>query len=180
MKHHALLAISLISCSLLSAAQTPVYETKGERGPVFSDQPSPGATRVDLPPPNVIQVPALPPQTPSGPASAAAPPPYGLLAITSPANEGTIHTNTGAFDLQVQVRPALRASGGDRIVVRLDGKRLAQGYASTSISITSDDWAKAATVNNVEHSLQVAIVDRSGAVLAESATVKFYAHRATR
>lgn len=179
MKHQLPLAVLLVCCSLLAAAQTPIYETKDGRGPVFSDQPSPGAVRVDLPPPNVIQVPAASPQSPSSPTSAA-PPPYVSLAITSPANEGTIHTNTGAFDLQVQVRPALRTDRGDRIVVRLDGKRLAQGYASTSISVTPDDWAKAATVDNVEHSLQVAIVDRGGAVLAESATVRFYAHRATR
>lgn len=137
MKHQLPLAVLWVCSSLFAAAQTPIYETKDGRGPVFSDQPSPGAVRVDLPPPNVIQVPAAPPQTPNSPTSVV-PPSYVSLAIMSPANEGTIHTNTGAFDMQVQVRPALRTDRGDRIVVRLDGKRLMQGLASMSIGITPE------------------------------------------
>ena len=168
----------LLVWPLLAAAQAPVYESKDKSGPVFSDQPSPGAKPLDLPAPNVITLPK-PASSPPAPAPAASAASYSKLAILSPANQGTIHTNTGAFSLQLQVRPALRVKGGDAIVVGLDGSRLAQRYTAATIAIKESDWAHAAAAGVAEHSLQVAIVDRSGAVLIESAPVQFFVQRAT-
>lgn len=163
--------------STLVSAQGPVYESKDKAGPVFSDQPSPGAKPVELGPPNVIQT--TPP--PKQPAPAAVPAPYyTTLTISSPENGGSIHTNTGAFDVNVQLQPALRTARGDRIEARLDGRALPRRFSSANFGITEADWQKSASPDNPEHTLQVVIRDKAGAVLIESAPVKFYAHRATR
>jgi len=159
----------------LAAAQGTIYESKDKAGPVFSDQPSPGGRPIDLPPPNVIQVPSTPPQQ----AAPAAPAPvYSSLAIVSPANQDAIRSNTGAFDVRVQVQPALRS--GDVIRVKLDGTLLPQSFSSADFRVTDSDWARAANPNNVEHTLRVAIASASGAVLIESAPISFFAQRAFR
>ena len=161
----------------LAAAQGPVYESKDKAGPEFSDQPSPDAKPIELAPPNVIQT--TPPAPRQQPAPAAAPY-YTALAISSPMDGGTIHSNTGAFDVSVQLQPALRTARGDRIEARLDGRALARRFGSAKFGVTEADWQKSASSDNVEHTLQVVILDKSGAVLIESAPIKFYAHRATR
>jgi len=166
-----LMAVACLPC----AAQT-IYESKDKAGnPVFSDQKAPGGKAVDLPPPNVVQSPPLPKQAP---APAAAPAPYTSLAIASLDNEGTIHTNTGEFDIRAKSVPALRSAAGDRIRVKLDGNLLPTTYASRWVKISADAW-QAAAGENTQHTLQIAIVDSTGATLIESAPVTFYAHRAT-
>jgi hypothetical protein len=171
-----LIAMLVAVLPALAAAQGAIYESKDKAGPVFSDQPSPGGRPIDLPPPNVIQVPPTPPPQQAAPAAPA--PAYGSLAIVSPGNQDTIRSNTGAFDVRVQVQPALRS--GDVIRVKLDGTLLPQGFSSADFRITDSDWARAANLNNVEHTLQVAIANSSGAVLIESAPVSFFAQRAFR
>jgi len=124
----------------------------------------------------VIEVAPTRPQeaAPTAPASG-----YTSLVITSPGHNGTIHSNTGAFEVGAEVRPALRAAQGDVMRARLDGIPLAQSYASANFRVTEADWRAAANPDNVEHTLQVAVVDGSGTVLIESAPIRFYAHRAT-
>jgi hypothetical protein len=168
----------LLVWPLLAAAQTPVYESKDKSGPVFSDQPSPGAKPLDLPAPNVIALPK-PSSSPPAPASTASAAGYSKLAIVAPASQGTIHTNTGAFTLQLQARPALRVQNSEAILIGLDGTRLAQRYTTTTIAIKEADWMRAAAAGVAEHSLQAAIVDRNGVVLIESAPVRFFVQRAT-
>ncbi|HYK14847.1 MAG TPA: hypothetical protein VEW70_12750 [Burkholderiales bacterium] len=172
------IAIVLSTWSALSSSQTTIYESKDKAGPVFSDQPSftdqPSAAKpIVVPPPNLSQGVRPPPQ----PAPSAATPPYSMLTISTPADGDTIHTNTGAFDIRAQSTPALRAAKGDRIRVKLDGNLLAASYRSGRISLTAADWQAAA--ENVDHTLEAAIVDTAGNVLIESAPVKFFAHRAT-
>ena len=101
-----LVAIALAIGPTLAAAQSTVYESKDKAGPVFSDRPSTGAKQIELGPANVIQTTPVPQQaTPTATA-----PYYTALAISSPENEGTIHSNTGAFDVSVQLQPALHIS----------------------------------------------------------------------
>ncbi len=169
-----IVAAALAAHAVVALAQGAIYESKDKAGPVFSDKPSPGASVVDLPPPNVIQSPQIAPASPP-PAVAAAP--YRSLAIVSPASEGTVHTNTGAFDVSARAVPALR--GGDRIRLSLDGKRLASSFRSVNLRIEESDWLQAAGAERADHTLQIAIVDKQGAVLIESAPVRFYVHRAT-
>jgi hypothetical protein len=157
------------------AAQGTVYESKDKAGPVFSDQPSKGAKPVELAPPNVV---GPQPTAPARPAPAAAAPNYSSVAIASLADEDTVHTNTGEFDLRVRSVPALRAKAGDRYRVTLDGNLLQKAYGSSKIRITEADW-QAAAGSDTKHTLQVAIVGPAGATLIQSAPISFYAHRAT-
>lgn len=171
-----IIALLLATLCTLALAQAPVYETKDKAGPVFSDRPGYGAKPIDLPPPNLSDVPQPAPQAPASQATA---PAYSSLVISMPENQGTIHSNTGAFDVGVRNVPELRAAAGHRIKVKLDGNVLPQSYQSASIRVTESDWRGAARSDNVEHTLQVAIVDSAGAVLMESAPIAFYAQRAT-
>jgi hypothetical protein len=176
MRTRPILALLLATGCTLASAQGPVYESKDKAGPVFSDQPSSGAKAIDLPPPNVVDVPQAAPQAPAPQATA---PAYAVLAISAPENEGTIHSNTGAFNVRVRIAPALRKTAGDRITVKLDGNLLPKTYPSGRFRLTEADWQEASSPDNAGHTLQVAIVDSTGAVLIESAPITFYAHRAT-
>ena len=160
-----------LSCAF-AAAQTKVYESKDKSGPVFSDQPAPGARELTLPPPNV-----MPSTTPAPQQAAPQPalPVYRLLNILSPEDKGTVHSNTGAFDVRLQAAPELRA--GDRIRVTLDGNLIGRDFRSTAISLTDTDWQAAASNASIEHTLQAAIVDANGKVLIESSPATFYARR---
>jgi len=176
MKTRPLAGLVLSFWGALALGQGAIYESQGQSGPVFSDRPSPGATQVILPPPNVIEPERLAPAQPATPTPADQAPLYEKLAIASPANGDTVRTNTGEFDVQVNIVPALR--DGDRIQVKFDGTLLQRAFRSTAISLTESDWQLAAA-ENVEHTLQAAVVDGTGVVLVESPVVSFYVHRAT-
>ncbi|HEX6829206.1 MAG TPA: hypothetical protein VF104_09520 [Burkholderiales bacterium] len=171
------LAVSALAfwCAL-AAGQGTIYESQDQAGPVFSDQPSPGAREMNLPPQNVIESPRPRPAEPTAPAPASQTPYYSAVAVSAPANGETIHTNTGAFEIDVQASPDLRE--GDRLQVKLDGTLLPETYRSTRIQVTEADWQGAAT-SDVQHTLQIAITDGQGEVMIESAVTGFYAHRAT-
>jgi hypothetical protein len=166
-------ALVLTLWCALAAGQGQVYESQDKAGPVFSDRPTPGAKPIEVSPPNVIQTTPVPRQA----APAASAPYYTALAVSSPGNGATVHTNTGAFDVRIQAAPALRT--GDRIRVTLDGTRLQRGFGSTSIRVTESDWQAAAGAGKEMHTLQTAIVDQSGAVVIQSPAVSFYVRRAT-
>jgi hypothetical protein len=114
------------------AAQDKIYESTGKGGiPEFSGQPTPGSSKVTLPPANVIdttQPPAQPQALPQEVLTG-----YSQLEILFPAEQGTLHTNTGAFDVKVAVQPALNA--GDVLVVALDGTALPGRYSSGDIAL---------------------------------------------
>jgi len=166
------------------AAAQAIYETHDKDGPVFSDLPSggrdlpsPGATEVTLPPINVGSPPPAATPVPRAPAAVA--PPYQSLSISQPANGGTVHSNTGQFPVQLSVQPALRADRGDVIVVSLDNYALPASRRTGKFEISAAEWQTAA-VDNVEHQLQVSVVDDGGKVLITSEAVRFYVHRASR
>jgi hypothetical protein len=168
-------ALLLAVASAAAVGQGTVYESKDKAGPVFSDKPSAGAKPVDLPPPNVVAMPKVEP--PAAAPSAASAPAYRSLAITSPVAQGTVHSNTGAFELSARLSPALR--GDDRIVVVLDGQRLPTRYRSLPIGIGEADWQAAAGTERTDHTVQVAVVDSQGQILIDSKPVSFYVRRAT-
>jgi hypothetical protein len=164
----------------LAVAQGTVYESNDKAGPVFSDQPSftdqaTKAKPIVVPPANVYQVLPSTPQT--APAPAAAVSPYTSFAISDPADSGTVHTNTGDFDVRMNPYPALRARDGDRIKVKFDGVLLPRAYQSGRIHITAADWHGAPSDSGA-HTLQAAIVDKTGAVMIQSAPVSFFVHGA--
>jgi hypothetical protein len=160
--------------TIVAAAEEPIYESTEKGGvPEFSGQPTPGSTEVTLPPPNVIDT-TQPPAQPPAPQEAFTG--YSQLAILFPSEQGTMHTNTGAFGVKVAVEPALNT--GDAFMVTLDGTALPGRYTAADIPVTEQDFESAAA-DNVEHRLEVAVVDSSGNVLITAGPVSFYVHRAT-
>jgi len=171
-RRHFLLTGVLVAT--LAAAQ-PVYESRDRAGPVFSDMPAPGAREVHLPPANVMDSPAATPLPASPPAAAA----YANLQITQPEDGGTVHSNTGQFSVALALEPPLRPEQGDALVVRLDGTVLPHRRSTLQFDVTVDEWQMAAR-DQVEHTLEVAVVDRAGKPLLVAAPVRFYVHRAFR
>lgn len=173
------IALSLLLGLLpaLAAAQV-IYESKDAEGrPVYSDVPSPGATPMDLPPPNVIETDRPAPQPQRAQPAAPPSPPYTNIAILSPADEDTVHTNTGEFEVQIALVPDLRQ--GDTITVALDGTMLPTPHGSVRFSITSEEWESAAQ-EAVNHTLQATVMDAGGNALLSSSSIQFYVHRAFR
>ena len=169
--------ITMVLAALSGAvvAQGQVYESKEKSGvPVYSDVPSPGSREVTLPPPNISDAP-MPSVQAQQPAPSNA---YSQLSIVSPAPEGTVHSNTGEFNINVSVDPALNSQGGDRFVVKLDGTPLPGRYTSQTIDLTPQDVAGAAVTDNIQHQLEVAVIDSSGKILITAGPVKFYLRRA--
>jgi len=166
-------AVALVAC-VAASAQTTVYESKDKAGPVFSDKPSPGAAPVDLPPPNVVSMPK--PAAVAPPAAASAPP-YRSLVLVSPVNHATVHSNSGSMNISARATPPLRR--GDSLRVTIDGQVLPGRYRSLDLGLTASDWGRVSVVHNVEHTLQLAIVDERGEVAIESLPVRFWLRRAT-
>jgi len=168
------LLIAVLLCPPLAWAQT-VYESKEPSGvPEFSDQPAPGATAIPLPPPNVIETPKLP-EGAGQPAGTQAPG-YQSLQIVSPQNEGTIHSNTGQFDIRVSLSPALRKSRGDALILSLNGAPLPRKFDNNTLHVLPDDWQNIPPAV-AETQIQVAVVDKTGKVLIQSDPVQFYLRR---
>ena len=171
------LPLLFVLCSALAVAQD-VYEKQGKEGPDFSDHPIPGGKPVELAPINTYATPpALLPMPPEKP-QVTAPVPYESLVISVPENEGSVYTNTGDFDVQWQAVPPLDLQRGDAIIVKLDGSPLQQSFTAAPLHISASDWQRAFG-ESVEHRLQLLIINQEGAVLIESAPVKFYMHHAT-
>lgn len=173
MKSSSVIAAVLVSISVGAFAQT-VYESRDKAGrPVFSDTPSAGASAVQLPPPNVVVMPSVEPAAPT----TQAPPAYRSLVVLHPAEQATVHSNTGAFDVKARLSPPLR--GGDRIAVSIDGTLLKQRFRSPNLHISEADWRAAANDDSNAHSLQLIVVDAKGEPMIESASVSFYRQRAS-
>lgn len=173
--HHFFLVAMLFAS--LAGAQ-PVYESRDRAGPVFSDLPSQGASEVKLPPANLMDSPQVAPVVIPRPEPGAASP-YTDLQIIQPENGGTVHSNTGQISLAVAIEPALQTERGDAIAVKLDKAWLPTTRTTLRFDISPSEWQQAAA-DNVEHQLEVIVVDGSGKALISSAPVRFYVHRATR
>jgi len=151
-----------------------VYESKDKSGaPVFSDTPSQGAKPVEMQAPNVVGPQQGPAPVPPPPAPAFS---YSQLAIVAPTAQTTIHTNTGAFDIQLSLSPELQA--GDAFQITLDGNTLPNRYTSANIALTAQAYQSAAA-NSHQHNLAVAVVDANGKVKINSDPVSFYVSRTT-
>ena len=93
------------------------------------------------------------------------------IGITSPADEETIHDNTGRVPVAVALDSNALPTGG-AIRVLLDGAPL--GPARTTASFALEG------VERGEHTLQVQLLDAAGNVAASSPTVKFYMWQASK
>lgn len=174
MRTFILLALAL---SILTAQAAEVYRYVDEKGnTVFTDQPRAGAQRmvVEPAPATSVVVPVLP-AAPQAPAKAPSKPGteafagYLDLRITQPApNEALVNTG-GDVDVSLNLHPPLRADLGHGLTVLLDGAPVAQN--STRMNLVLNN------VDRGDHVLEAYVQDGAGAVLIQSAPVRFTLQR---
>ncbi|MBI4695077.1 MAG: DUF4124 domain-containing protein [Gammaproteobacteria bacterium] len=152
------------------AAEGDVYRSKDASGAtVFSDAPSPGAEKIELR--QTPTFPGTPPAEPSQPRGAPtdAGPAYDLVAISSPADEETLHSAEGPVQVSVTVQPQLRVQAGHRVGLNFDGQPVGAPKPDTVFVIKD--------VERGEHTLQAFVVGRDGKTLGQSASVTFYMYQ---
>jgi hypothetical protein len=94
-----------------------------------------------------------------GPAGAAP------VAILAPAQQDTIHDNSGTLAVEVKVEPPIEPRDGRSIRILLDGKRAAPDSSGMSFTLQG--------LERGEHWLQALLIDRKGQTLSVSDTVHF-------
>lgn len=174
MRTFIVLVVTLVTHAAVAA---DVYRYVDEKGnTVFTDQPRPGALRmvVEPAPATSVVVPVLP-AAPQAPAKAPSKPGsetfagYTDLRITQPApNEALVNT-VGDVDVSLNLHPPLRADLGHGLTVLLDGAPVAQN--STRMNLVLNN------VDRGEHVLEAYVLDGAGAVLIQSAPVRFSLQR---
>ena len=167
------LSLLLFLLPAISSAQAAVYECPGKDGPVFTDTPCSDGNEMNLPPPNVIDT-ATPTQ--QQPADQVAAPAYTAFSILQPEEQGTVHTNTGEFDVSLSLTAELQ--DGHAIRVSLDGTSLPTLRTSLQLVVTPDEWEISAT-DTTQHTLTATVVDQSGNQLITTPPVQFFSQRAT-
>jgi hypothetical protein len=87
------------------------------------------------------------------------------VTILAPAQEDTIHDNSGSLTIEVRVEPPIEPRDGTSIRMLLDGKRAAPDASGTSFALEG--------VERGQHWLQALLIDRQGQTLSVSDTVRF-------
>ena len=148
---------------------TKIYVWRNESGVlVFSDSPRPGAEEVKTKPGNVIQsstsldtnVLDITPQKTSEQ--------YEIF-INTPKNNATIRDNTGSIYIGGGIKP--RFKPGLEVQLILDGKPHQKPQKHSMFSLRDIDRG--------EHKIKMLLIDEKGKVIASSASVTFYMHRAS-
>lgn len=173
----------LVLLILAVPAPAQVYRQENPDGTVtYSDRPpSSDAAPVDLEPLNTISpgpIPELPSsrrsssgrsQTQGRPQSRRnAPSRDYQLSITSPAQDGTIRSNTGRVPVKVQVQPP-PDDPGYGLKLYLDGQAQVQGASLGGAALTG--------VTRGTHTVQAELLDPSGKAVARSGQVTFHVHQ---
>ena len=171
MKFNALFLLGFL-LPVTGSGQAAVYECQDQSGPVFSDTPCPDAKVISLPPPNVVDTDTSTPQPDSQPEGAV----YTAFSILQPEDQGSVHTNTGRFSVNLSLTPGLQ--DGNAVSVSLDGTPLPALRTALHFDITQDEWQGAATAAT-SHTLTATVVDQSGNLLITASPVQFYVHRST-
>ncbi len=138
---------------------------------IFSDQPPhPDAEKVTLPKTQTFTAPPIPKTIPQKQLETKTPtvPAYSNLQISLPADDQTIHDNTGNITVTVVVEPELNTKHGDQITIALDGV--------TTVTTTS----MSAVLTNIDrgsHTLRTHIIDKEGTTLISSEERTFHLRR---
>lgn len=154
--------ILLSALSATTASSAPAWRWVDENGQVhFSDRPVPGAQQVELTGAQGFGTqmaqagPARAPSSSSGEAAA----PYQRIEVVSPAEQEVLWNIGGMLSVQVEFQPALRP--GHRYDLLFDGQ--ARNLDTTSARLVLPD------VYRGTHTLQVVVLDASGAEVQRSA-----------
>ncbi|WP_057830122.1 DUF4124 domain-containing protein [Colwellia sp. TT2012] len=163
----SLLVITLAAPVHPSTAK--IYVWRNEKGVlVFSDSPRAGAVEVITKPGNIIQsstsietkVLDISPQETIEE--------YEIV-INTPKNNATIRDNTGSIYIGGGIKP--RFKSGLEVQLLLDGKPHQNPQKHSMFSLRNIDRG--------EHKIKMLLLDEEGKVIASSASVTFYMHRAS-
>ena len=163
--------IVLVLCLALAGGAVQaqkVYRVVQPDGSVlFTDVPPKDrpATRIEVAPLNTA-APLAPPPDSATRSPASEPKGYEEFRITSPGDGEAIRDNAGNVNIDLSLKPNLRA--GHKIDLVLDGQSIGGGKAT---AITLTDMERGA------HSLQAVVKDAAGKVVARSKSITFTLQR---
>ena len=166
-----LIALGFIVNATLLFAQ--VYKQVDEEGNVtYSDAPEKkGEQPISLPEPTTIKITPAPKLSTSEEGKSSSQKKsitYDSVAITSPANDEAIRSNSGDITVQISSSPALQ--GSHLYAVFLDGAKIQQS-AAPSVVLTN--------LNRGSHTAVVQIMDENDQTLATSSPITFHLLRAS-
>ena len=154
--------------SVILAANADVYRSVDDSGNiVYSDKPSPEAEKIHIDEIQTIEAPDVgpfeytPPKNPEGPSI------YTKLEITSPEDGATIRSNSGEISINSVLEPGLNIAARHQLVLILDGSDVSTGGPQFNLE----------NVDRGTHSVSVAIKDKAGKVVMQSAPVTFTLQR---
>ena len=146
-----------------------IYVWRNEKGVlVFSDSPRAGAVEVKTKPGNIIQ------SSTSVETKVLDITPQKIIekyeiVINTPKNNATIRDNTGSIYIGGGIKP--RFKSGLEVQLVLDGKPHQNPQKHSMFSLRNIDRG--------EHKIKMLLLDEEGKVIASSASVTFYMHRAS-
>lgn len=94
------------------------------------------------------------------------------IAILAPAQQATIHNNSGTLAVEVKVEPPIEPRDGTSIRILLDGKQAAPDSPALNFALQG--------VERGEHWLQALLINRQGQTLSVSDTVQFTMWQASK
>jgi len=153
---------------LVSSVTADVYRSVDDSGNVvYSDKSSPEAEKIQIDQIQTIEAPDVGPfeyTPPKNPESASI---YTKLEITSPEDGATIRSNSGEISIGSALAPGLNITAGHQLVLIMDGNDVATGGPQFNLE----------NVDRGTHSVSIAIKDRNGKVVMQSAPVTFTLQR---
>ena len=166
MKQFVMTLCLALACGAVQAQK--VFRIVHPDGSVeFTDVPpsSGNAQQIEVPPLNTA-APLAPPPSTTPPSAAAAAEGYSEFRITSPGDGEIIRDNAGTVNIDLHIKPSLRA--GDKIDLKLDGQAIGGGR-STAITLTE--------MERGAHSIQALVKSSQGRVIERSSSVTFTIQR---
>lgn len=163
----AICSAVLINGSVLAA----VYKSVDAEGNVsYTDEPQGNAQPIELPPLSTIPAPKIHKPAPA-PATVTddSANRYEKVSIVTPAQDDTLRDNTGNVAVSVAVEPALNKAAGDRLQFYLDGQT--EGEPRNTDRMVIQGLVRGT------HTVEVAVVNRSGKELIRSPAISFFLHR---
>lgn len=172
-----LLAAMLLDAAPAAAATTVYRSVDSEGRVVFSDTPpGPGesAEAIEIRDPTSFEAPSTTPSSDASPAwewdmmaeegaEERANFTYTAASVLSPANDESVRENSGTVTIVAGIEPELRP--GHQVEVLMDGQVVA-ATGGSQVTLTE--------VDRGTHTLQVRVVDPSGAILIEGAPSTFH------
>lgn len=164
-----IMVIAGLQGGAIAAEESKIYKSTDESGnPVFSDEATEGAEEITVEEPATFSSDTLMQQydqfTRSPDQDQDSQNSYQRLAITSPANDQTIRSNPGDFQVNFDVSPSPRE--GHTLQLVMDGKVYQQIDGAGPIQLTN--------VDRGTHKLQLQVTDSDNQVLQKGPAVTIH------